>query len=119
MNLLRSSSIFADGTIKKIHEETKIPIGTIKTWRRKLLAKPDSTVIVHGAKGISRILNKELEDEIFNKVMSDYVLKKRYCSLRAVQAISKDIIGDRVPDFKASRTWALGFLKQYCFMNIV
>ena len=113
LDLLKSTSKLENGTIKKIHEETKIPLGTIKTWRRKLLANPNATVIIHGARGISRILDKEIEDQIYKKIMSDYILQKRYCSLLAIQTISKQIIGDTIPNFKGSRTWAQGFLKRH------
>lgn len=111
--VLRSPQRLEQGTIKRIHNETKIPLDTLKTWRKKLILDPNATLFVHGAPGVAHVLDEDLERQIYEKIQNEYIFKKRYCPIIALQRIAKSVVGDLVPNFKANRTWAQYFMKRW------
>ena len=55
------------GTLQEIHEQTRIPIDTLKTWRKKLLRDAQYRP-AYGNPGQSNVLPDDIEREIYEKV---------------------------------------------------
>lgn len=100
------------GTLQEIHAQTRIPINTLKTWRKKLLRDARYRP-VHGQPGHSNVLSDDIESEIWERVKTDYIDLHKYCPRCVLKEVARQIVGDRVPNFKAGHSWCNGFMSRW------
>lgn len=100
------------GTLQEIHEQTRIPIDTLKTWRKKLLRDAQYRP-AYGNPGQSNVLPDDIEREIYENVKTDYIDLHRYCPRCVLKQVAKKVVGDRVPRFKAGHSWSDGFMSRW------
>ncbi len=111
---LRFTGKLPTGKKQQISSTSKIPLGTLKKWRHRLLRDPSIQILHHGHTGRSSVLHVDIENEIYDRIMADYMSPSRYCPRNVLQAIARDVATRHgIVDFKGRRTWCRGFLKRY------
>lgn len=100
------------GELQAISAETRIPTNTLKSWRKKLRKDP-SYRPHYGLPGRSKVLNPEIEREIYDVIHDQYIREHRYCPRCGLAEIARRVVGDRVPNFRAGHSWVKGFLKRW------
>ena len=88
-SILAQSERLPHQTIKHISEKTKIPVDTLKSWRKNLKKDPDWRPH-HGSPGCPRIFTKEQEESLREKIV-DVIKKEEYISREQSRAYAREM----------------------------
>jgi hypothetical protein len=75
----------------ELHESTRIPLNTLKTWRHELRSDPPHMPYGQPANISKRGLTTEQEEALALRIRSDFGDQKRYCPPRLVQTMARKI----------------------------
>lgn len=83
-----SQETIPDGFLQQLHEETTIPIDTLKGWRRDLRSDPPHVPYSQPANISKRGLTPEQEEKLSERIQSDYILEGNFLPLTLVQTLA-------------------------------
>ena len=98
------------GKLQEIHDQSKVPIPTLKRWRTKLLngISPFRRKPKYFARGLPKSVEHDIYAQVMERIRKGVYTPREWLKKTALQ------VGVPVrPDFKAGRKWMKGFLYRY------
>lgn len=98
------------GLIDQIHNETGIPVSTLKKWRQKLLQGVNPFDYTWRHRPV--LLSEAIEEQIYQALL-ERIASGVCCPLRYLTRVALEIGRQENASFQAGRSWVRGFLRRH------
>ena len=108
--VLSQTERLPSGLIEQIHNETGIPVSTLKKWRQKLLRGVNPFDYAWRHRPV--LLTDAIEDQIYQAVL-ERLASGVCCPVRFLTRVALEIGRQENASFQAGRSWIRGFLRRH------